>query len=503
MSFPFHGKEFVFVQPDGTELKVRGWGDQYNARFETLDGHPVVLNSETGFYEYAEIDKTGEEVAPMGVRAGGAVPKRLRSGARKPTRSAKNRTRSQIISDLPRGTTRWEERRQQKRTTLRRAMITSEVAAAPPPQGTIGTYVGLCLLVQFPDVHGTITQQEVEEFCNKPGYNGFGNNGSVYDYFFENSLGKMKYTNVVAPYYTAKNKRSYYTDEKVTQPRRTLELIKEALDDLTAKGFDFSALSTDDQGYVYALNVFYAGPCVNRWAKGLWPHSSSLDSPYTLTQDAKAYDYQITNMGDQLTLGTFCHENGHMVCDFPDLYDYDSDSEGIGVYCLMCAGGAVQGADTNPTQICAYLKNAAGWGTTRTIASGQTFKARAGKNEFFIHKKDNNEYFIIENRFQEGRDSLLTDSGLAVWHVDHLGSNDNQQGTPARHYECALMQADGKKNLEKSQNVGDSKDLFRQGNGTKFGAKTKPNSKWWNKKASGLEISAIGAAGKEITFTAK
>jgi hypothetical protein len=36
MSTPFSGKEFTFTQPDGTPLKVRGWGDQRHAVFETL-----------------------------------------------------------------------------------------------------------------------------------------------------------------------------------------------------------------------------------------------------------------------------------------------------------------------------------------------------------------------------------------------------------------------------------------------------------------------------------
>jgi hypothetical protein len=48
------------------------------------------------------------------------------------------------------------------------------------------------------------------------------------------------------------------------------------------KGFDFNGLSVDDEGYLYALNVFYAGSCPNNWSEGLWPHSSSLATPYAL-----------------------------------------------------------------------------------------------------------------------------------------------------------------------------------------------------------------------------
>ncbi len=51
------------------------------------------------------------------------------------------------------------------------------------------------------------------------------------------------------------------------------------------------------------------------------------------------YRYQITNMGSALTLGTFCHENGHMLMGWPDLYDYGYDSTGAGVFCLMAYGG--------------------------------------------------------------------------------------------------------------------------------------------------------------------
>ena len=105
-------------------------------------------------------------------------------------------------------------------------------------------------------------------------------------------------------------------------------------------------------------------------------------------------------MGAQLTLRTFCHENGHMVCDFPDLYDYGSESDGVGHYCLMCYGGA----DKNPVHVSAYLKNEAGW-TSRltTLTPGSSFSVSAGTNDFLIHAKNSTEYFIIENRRQAGR----------------------------------------------------------------------------------------------------
>ena len=90
----------------------------------------------------------------------------------------------------------------------------------PQATVTVGNYVGLCILIRFPDVADTISQQEVTNFCNLPGYSGFGNNGSVRDYFFDNSRGKLTYTNAVTQYYTAAHNRSYYTDPTISYGTR-------------------------------------------------------------------------------------------------------------------------------------------------------------------------------------------------------------------------------------------------------------------------------------------
>ena len=337
------------------------------------------------------------------------------------------------------------------------------------------------------------------------GYSNYENNGSVYDYFYEVSGGKVKYTNVVAPYYTAKNLKSYYTDSQVEQPIRARELIQEALTDLKQNGFDFSKLSADNGKYIFALNVFYAGLCDNEWGDGLWPHSSYLERPFNLGDGRKFKDYQITEIGDQLKLATFCHENGHMVCNFPDLYDYGRDdpgekpqSTGVGMFCLMCWGGPDEG---NPTQVGAYLKNSAGWSdhVSNPISDGVS-TIKAGINDFCIWPKSRTEYFIIENRIKEKRDSSLPSSGLAIWHVDELGSNDYEDMLPGKHYECSLEQSDGKFDLEHMLNNGDSQDLFSATTKTSFGDSTKPDSRWWDGSPSGLDIAEISRPGMEMSF---
>ncbi len=498
MSIPFNGKRFTFQQPDGTTLEVRGWGDQHQAVFETLDGYTVVRDPQSGFYSFAEVSPDGETYRSTG------VPPRVRSGAAlglppgaRLAPAAQRRRALGPDRHLP-GKRRWETRREEVRRRRREAMRTAGIALAPPSRATVGDYVGLCLLIQFPDVPGDIPALEVDDFCNQPGYGGFGNNGSVFDYFRDTSHGKLRYTNVVAGYYTASHPRSYYTNPSIPQPVRTFELIGEAVSHFLAQGFDFSQLTADANGFIYALSVFYAGTRVNNWAEGLWPHSYRLDSPISVGAGRRLQDYQITDMGDQLTLATFCHENGHMVCDFPDLYDYGYESNGVGDYCLMCTSGP---NDRNPTEVCAYLKYQAGWASKVTpITDGLSAVAPSTGNEFFLYAKDQSEYFIIENRFRAGRDAHLPDSGLAIWHVDEAGSNNDEQMTPSRHYECSLKQADNQLDLEKKLNQGDVGDLFSSSGGSGFDDSTTPASRWWDGTVSGLTISAISVPGPQMTF---
>lgn len=501
MCTPFHGEEFTFVQPDGSYLAVRGWGNQYHAAFEALNGYTVVENPATGFYMYAKLSEDGEQLLSSGARprevAAGALG--LAPGLRIAPQAARARVRDGAI--LRPGGSRWEQRRKQYKADLRAHLLAPDILPAPPKRETVGDFVGLCLLIDFPDVRATISQEEVARFCNQPGYNGFGNHGSVHDYFLDVSGGRMHYTNLVTPWYTARQPRSYYTNERVPQPQRARELIREALAHFKRNGFDFSSLTTDGQEYVYATNVFYAGKRVNNWAKGLWPHAFHLLTPYQLGPGMHNFDYQITDMGQELALGTFCHENGHMICDFPDLYDYGAESSGIGDFCLMCSGSNAD--KKNPTQVNAYLKYRAGWAaSTASIQPGRA-TAEANANQFHLHRNSANqaEYFIIENRLASGRDQSLPSQGLAIWHIDERGDNKFEQMTQAQHYECALMQADGQCDLERdSSNRGDAGDLFPANGNTRFGPGTAPASRWWNGAPSGLQLDQISEAGLSMSF---
>lgn len=497
MPIAYFRKEFVFDQPDKTKVKLFGWGSQHFAIFEDPKGYTVMRDPKTGFYQYARLSADKSNFEPTGKNVGTTNPDTLNLEKHlRITKKARN-IKSFKGAAEPESKTRWQERREAAKAASLAALKKKGILAAPPAGETTGDFSGLCLLIRFKDDQATpIPKSTVEDFCNKKGYNGYGNNGSVYDYYYDVSGGRIKYTNIVTEYYVTKKSKEYYTDPSIEQPIRTYELIKEALTALKAGGFDSSILSSDTKHYVNALNVFYAGSCDNDWAKGLWPHSWHLDSPFDIGNGKKIYDYQITDMGDELSLATFCHENGHMICDFPDLYDYGYESCGVGAYCLMCSGGPNM---KNPTQVCAYLKYKAGWGDKVTLMAAGDFKVDSGKNDFLLFPKNSTEYFIIENRYRQGRDSSLPGSGLAIWHVDESGNNDDEQMTAGNHYECSLEQADGRFDLENRRNDGDAGDLFTSPH--TFSDSSTPDSQWWNGKPSGLEISSISKAAPEMSLT--
>jgi M6 family metalloprotease-like protein len=501
MATPFFGQVFKFTQPDGSAIELRGWGDQNYAVFETLDGYTVTQNPTTGYWEIAQLSPDGEALQPAGGPGGpldgpgAGVPRGLR--IRREAAVARGRE-----SALRQSGRRCDQRRRERREELRAFRAAAAAGApllAPPQRETVGDFIGLCLLIDFSDAPGTIARDEVERFCNQVGYSGFSNNGSVHDYFLANSVGRCRYTNIVAPYYRAKKAKSYYTNEQIPQPQRALELINEALTHWKSQGFDFTPLTADNQGFVYAMNVYYAGPVVNNWAKGLWPHAHHLNAPVSLVPGKSCFDYQFTAMGAELTLGTFCHENGHMLCDYPDLYDYGYESSGIGGFCLMCAGGNI--SPKNPVSIGAYLKRLSGWANSVTAVShGAELSLSADTNDFALHARSGREYFLIENRRKAGRDVGLPDEGLAIWHIDEDGDNSQEQMTGSSHYECSLEQADGLFQLEKLRGQsGDGADLFA-GATARFADNTTPDSKWWNGTTSNLTIDQISAPGAIVTF---
>ena len=534
---PFRNLTTTFTQPDGTAIQVRGSGDEFYAVFETLDGYTVLCDPALKAYCFARLASDGQLVS-TGVQIHQGDPVAL--GLTKHLRDDPAIRQEQVRQRYERweaGTgvaQRWSEIKaalQQREAQPSSGGVEPNDAQPSPPSGaTIGNRLGLTMLIDFDDDVATVPPEEIFDFCNGDNYTNFGNNGSVKQFFKDNSNGLLLYSNVVTVYIRIPNSlhpKSYYNDITKDAGAQANELIRDAIGIMVAlPNYNtdilptFSKLNVDGNNRVVAFNVFYAGDNGGVWQMGLWPHSWALydvGAQELSPGGKKVYQYQISNIGSTLEIGTFCHENGHMLCGYPDLYDYTYTSRGVGDWCLM-ASGASGGtpSGSNPSQICAYLKRASGWATTTTLTTTNaliaTVSSTAGTNfnHFYRLPKPGvtTEYFLAECRYQTGHDADLPGSGVLVWHIDERGDNSTvnlNPNTTHHNYEATVVQADNAWDLERNKNNGDARDLYYLGNsssgyGNLFSDSSSPNAHWWSGAASGIKFSAFSAPATSMTF---
>ena len=272
---------------------------------------------------------------------------------------------------------------------------------------------------------------------------------------------------------------------------------------LKAQGFDFSGLTSDSADYVYAINVFLTREIASiTGRKGCGPTPRVWWCPSSLRPASGGKRVaRITNMGSELSPGDLLpRERTHGLRLF-DLYDYGYESRGIGAYCLMYAGANVERKESATGR---RLSEVPCWLGAQLDPDFSRFEcddsSRQQRLLEFIPGAVRS--ISLSRTATIGPDRALPASGLAIWHVEELGSNNNEQRTAALYYECSLIQADGALNLENGDNDGDATDLFHFGGNFHFGGTTNPGSGWWDGNASNLEIRDIGPAGPVMTFRA-
>lgn len=481
------GEKIAFSQEKGPEIMLRVFGDEFYSRYENVDGYSVVYDIDLGLFCYAYLIK-GEFVS-SGVDLSHAPPEKIYRHLKESEEVRNAKFEARYAKMIP------PAQPYQPHDTLR--TFGPNKGLLEGRRLTQGDIKGLTILVQFKDVKSTVTREDVNKMLNAESYKENGNFCSAREYFRLMSGGKLNYTNeVVGPVTLSKNQR-YYTNHL---------LVEEALDLAIAGGLDLKKFDSQDEGIVDAINFLYAGQ--TQYIGELWPHNYFLELK---RGSMKTYFYMLSSLGrskEDLSIGTFCHENGHMICRWPDLYDYgtrDGDSEkssGLGFYCLMSAGNHNDNGRT-PSPVCAYLRYLVGWcdNVVRLDKPGDYQAPHGDYNTALVYEsRKYNEYFLIENRSQIGLDKDIPSSGLAIYHCDIMGSNEWQGGTPNKHYQCGLLQADGHLDLETNRNMGDEKDLFKETVAVAISHSTVPSSNLWDGSESGLIISNISAPGQSITF---
>jgi M6 family metalloprotease-like protein len=499
---PYQNLSTVVTQPGGERLQLTVEGNLYYAEQRTKDGALVVYDAAKKGFCYAEVNAAGDHLISSGILASSNTP-RLAAGKVGSTQAG--------LSAAARA--KLAEANHARLNPQAHAADNAKLAASQSLAPLTGPVKGLTVMVQFPDQAGTITQTQVTNFLNGVPYTEFGNAQSVRGYYQSASGNKLDYTNVVPRYYTAKNKKSYYTDPNQPFGNRAQELIGEALAWLNnTEGFDFSTLTTDGSKRIRGLNFFYAGETDGGWSQGLWPHQGYMNTPFC-ADGVCTNGYQISNMSTALSIGTFVHESGHLLFSWPDLYDYDGSSLGsAGNFCIMGYGSVGAQSKLRPVLPNAFFRLNAGWDTATELNPALNAQAPKGVQSIaanvhtlyrWTNQANTNEAFYLEAIQKTGQNTNQPDDGLAVWHIDPAGNNSNEW-----HPYVQLEPADGKRDIENKVNYGDATDLYDGASYKAFNDTTPnnltskgTNAKWWNGSNSGFALSNIGVPGASVSVT--
>ncbi len=508
-SAPMWGETMLVKQPDGTKVEVKIFGDEYYRRIEGLDGYTLIKDKKTKWICYADLSTNGEDFISTGKKytIKGKVNALQRSAAiSHPDLKVKKglKLNKSVLKKLI------KQRREDYPQYISYSTGSSSaqrLSSAPEASSPyIGDVRGITVLIDFPDDTATVDQNEIDNMLNQTGYSNNGNVGSLKDFFFDVSEGQLTYTNAVTAYFRAPQPKTYY-NEDTGNKTRVHDLLKAALLDVEANGFDFSTLSVDANGVARGLNFYYAGNPDVPWSVGLWPHASGLGTSHQLTLDGVLLrGYQMTSIGTTPTIGVFAHENGHLLLHWPDTYDYDGGSRGLSFYDLMSAGHG-----GNPQIPNVVFRNEAGWVTRTDISNatpGTVFSHLSNSNTcyYFPNPNDTNESFYIESRTNRPYASgnvrwNYSDQGLMIWHYDrNMWGNSREEMTPEEHYRISLEQANGEFALEDNAKPLNQTCLYRSGNATNFNDGTLPNALWWNGSPSGLQIANVSTIQPEMTF---
>ena len=493
------GETLVIEQEDGPPIELVVWGDEFYVRYETKDGYTVVYDSQAGRFFYAEI-RDGRFVS-----TGASADKRPPVGLRRHLQESAEVQQARFEARY----TRLRPREEPVGSDHIALVLGPNEGLLEGRRVSQGPVLGMTVLVEFTDVAATVTANDVDALLNAANYQTNGNFCSVRVYYETVSNGKLNYTNhVVGPVRLSHTKKHYETTSLVP------EAFDLAMAELAANGVDLAQFDSRGESIFDAVNFMYAGATVygvngnDNNPSELWPHNSVRQMHHN---GFRTHFYMLSSMGRRvvdLSIGTFCHESGHLLCRFPDLYDYgrrDGDfvpSRGIGRYCLMGGGNHLNRGRT-PSPVCAYLRDLVGWADDEILLNGPGIRHAQHSDYGTLMKYRtglDNEYFLVENRSKLGLDEHLPSNGLAIYHCDTDGSNEWQTGTETKHYQVALLQADGRRDLEGNR-PSDSHDLFGETEGAvALAHDTLPASRLWDGSDSGLIVSGLSAPGEVIHF---
>lgn len=426
LAVPADQQPITVRQPDGSQLTLRGHGDERYNVTETADGYTVVRNG--GWWEYATLDGAGAFVT-SGIRAandGSGIARMVRQ------KIAQHLREASTVADAKRRS--------------RDDQYLGAIDLTLPARGKAVNRV-LVLLVRYPDMDTTQSSVSFQQMINQDGWH----SGSMSQYYQETSYGQLSLNADYRPWIRSSQNMAYYAYSNANFSYHVKQLVREAVDSAEANGVNFALYDNDNNGTVDGLFIVHVGQGAEEGGNTdyIWSHSSSLSyAGLSVVYDGKTINPYIimpeTYNGNHVEIGVFCHEYGHGL-GLPDLYDTDGSSEGVGNYCLMGAGswGGNGSSPQLPVHMSPWCKKQKGWLTFDTIKVNTIDRTLPPVETTSMALKvwkngtPGNQYFFVENRRKLGFDAYLPNTGLLIWHIDESVSNNNNELRKKVDVECA------------------------------------------------------------------
>lgn len=363
----------------------------------------------------------------------------------------------------------------------------------------IDTLHCLIILVDFSDMqHEWVYHSEPEDFDTLLFSIDIRQPGSMTDYYDETSYNQAFLMGQVTAWYRMPQTYAYYVDGQRgfgSYPHNAQKLTEDAVV-AADPDVDFSLYDNDADGWVDALFVVHAGPGYEDTGNLNYIHSHAwvISDPMSV-DGVQVYGYSMepeeTGGGGFATIGVYCHEFGH-VLGLPDLYDYDYDSDGVGMWSIM-AGGSWGGGGGRPVHFDGWCKTTLGWVNPSIVGPNldheQIDAVEYSPDVYILYSlgMPDAEYFLVENRQRELFDFSLPGPGLLVYHIDENVPDNNNQN----HYKVAVEQADGRRDLENNRGSDTGDPWPGNLNRRTFDDNSNPNSHLYGNMISEVAVSEI------------
>lgn len=503
-------------QPDGSVITIRLHGDESFHYVTTLDGY-LIGRDKDGYFKYVDTGIAGN-IRTLSSQKVHRFDRRTMAEIRFLDTQIPAAKLKDVMLYAKKGSKKAPGR------ILSRQLVNPTGAVAA---GASGESRYLVILVNFKDKTFHFENPDFDRWLNEKNYSKDGGTGSVKDYYRDNSMGKFIPDFTVVGPYTLEHEQTYYAgnNQETGEDRDPRSMIVEACRMAKAANpaLDFSQFDNDKDGHMDNVNVIYAGysEASTGNAEDMWPHSWTLQDQ-AFTQDGVLignYSCSAELVGAGGTkmdgIGTFTHEFGHIL-GLKDMYDTDQYLNGYGLdpgdYSLY-ASGSYNNQSRTPPCLMAFERMQMGWCEPVELKDPEdvVLPSIADNAARYINVQPERpmgtgyEWFVLENRQQEGWDAYLPAHGLLIYHYDYTqemvdkywsvnGPNNN-----ANHRCMYIVPADG---IDDANTRNGDTYPGRSGN-TEFTDTSAPNSLNWKREKTNVPVTNINEMGGLVYFQVK